>query len=464
LLAAHQPHRLFLDHRLAPAALVQATLDPLVAIGALLLSAFAFGKTFEGPYLILALIVFSLTFPGTSSKGTSRSALAGDVASSWFVVVALLLLIGWATRTLNSFDPRVIVTWVFAAPVALFAARALMPVVLPRLLAAEGVQRVAVIAGEGELGRKLAERIRGTPFLGIRLAGFFDDRSPERLGSVEPGESLGALDQVAVYVKTHHVDLIYITLPMASQPRILKLLDELHDTTASIYFVPDIFLFDLIQARTDTIGGIPVLAACETPFYGINGLIKRASDIVLASAILALILPVMLAIAIGVKLTSPGPTLFKQRRYGLDGKEIVVYKFRTMIVLEDGNVIKQATRNDRRVTRFGAFLRQFSLDELPQFFNVLQGRMSVVGPRPHAVAHNEIYRRLIKGYMMRHKVRPGITGLAQVNGLRGETDTLDKMQARIEHDLEYLRNWSLQLDLQIVVKTVFVLLKKQDAF
>jgi len=439
---------------------VQATLDPLVAIGALLLSAFAFGKTFEGPYLILALIVFSLTFPGTPPKGTSLRALAGDVISSWFVVVGLLLLIGWATRTLGSFDPRVILAWVIAAPVALFAARALMPVVLLRVLAVEGVQRVAVIAGEGELGRKLAERIQVSPFLGIRFAGFFDDRSPERIGGVGPGEILGPLEHVAAYVKTHHVDLIYVTLPMASQPRILKLLDELHDTTASIYFVPDIFLFDLIQARMDTIGGMPVVAACETPFYGISGLIKRATDIILALVILALILPLMLVIAIGVKMSSPGPVLFKQRRYGLDGKEIIVYKFRTMNVLEDGNVIKQATRNDGRVTRFGALLRQTSLDELPQFFNVLQGRMSVVGPRPHAVAHNEMYRRLIKGYMIRHKVRPGITGLAQVNGLRGETDTLDKMQLRIEHDLDYLRNWSLQLDLQIVVKTIFVLLKQ----
>jgi len=464
LLAAHPPHRPLLDHRLAPAALAQAVLDPLVAIGALLLSAFAFGAAFEGPYLILALIVFSLTFPGAPPKSISLRGLAGDVMSSWFVVVALLLLIGWATRTLGSFDPRVILAWVLATPVALFAARALMPVVLVRLLAAEGVQRVAVIAGEGELGRKLAERIRTAPFLGIRVAGFFDDRSPERIGAVVPGEILGHLNQVAAYVKTHHVDLIYVTLPIASQPRILKLLDELHDTTASFYFVPDIFLFDLIQARLDTIGGIPVVAACETPFYGISGLIKRASDIVLASVILLLILPLMLAIAVGIKLSSPGPALFKQRRYGLDGKEIIIYKFRTMNVLEDGNAIKQATRNDRRVTRFGALLRQTSLDELPQFFNVLQGRMSVVGPRPHAVAHNEMYRRLIKGYMIRHKVRPGITGLAQVNGLRGETDTLDKMQARIEHDLEYLRNWSLQLDLQIVVKTIFVLLKKPDAF
>src|SRR5258705_12065616 len=194
-----------------------------------------------------------------------------------------------------------------------------MPVVLVRLLAAEGVQRIAVIAGEGELGRKLAERIKGAPFLGIRLAGYFDDRSAERLGDVEQREVLGSLGDLADYVKTHRVDLIYLTLPMASQPRILRLLEELRDTTASIYFTPDIFLFDLIQARVDTIGGMPVLAVCETPFYGLNGLIKRVSDVVLASAILALILPVMLAIAIGLKLTSPGPSLFTRRRYGLDG-------------------------------------------------------------------------------------------------------------------------------------------------
>jgi len=439
-------------------------LDPVVTIGALLISAFAFGEAFEGPYLILSLIVFSLTFPGSSPKGIGIRALAGNVLTSWLVIVALLLLIGWATRTLGSFDLHVILAWVLATPVALFAAHLLMPVVLPRLLAAEGVQRIAVIAGQGELGRELAERVQGAPFLGIRFAGYFDDRSPERIGGVKPGEILGSLSELAEYAKTHRVDLIYITMPMASQPRILKLLEELRDTTASIYFTPDIFLFDLIQARMDTIGGIPVVAVCETPFHGVNALIKRASDIVLASAILALVSPLMLAVAIGIKLSSPGPVLFKQRRYGVDGREIIVYKFRTMTVLEDGEVIRQATRDDPRVTRFGAFLRQTSLDELPQFINVLQGRMSVVGPRPHAVAHNEMYRKLIRGYMIRHKVKPGITGLAQVNGLRGETDSLEKMKARIEYDLAYLRDWSLQLDLQIVLKTIFVVLKKQHAY
>ncbi len=165
-----------------------------------------------------------------------------------------------------------------------------------------------------------------------------------------------------------------------------------------------------------------------------------------------------------MKLSSPGPVLFKQRRYGLDGREIIVYKFRSMSCLDDGGQIRQATRSDARVTPIGAFLRQYSLDELPQFLNVIQGRMSVVGPRPHAVAHNEMYRKLIRGYMIRHKVKPGITGLAQVNGMRGETGTLDKMKARIEYDLAYLRNWSLLLDLQIVLKTIAVVLTRQNAY
>jgi putative colanic acid biosynthesis UDP-glucose lipid carrier transferase len=330
-------------------------------------------------------------------------------------------------------------------------------------VAAEGLKRVAVVAGGGKLGLQLAERIAGTPFLGVEVAGFFDDRAPERC-AVDRSKLLGGCNSLAEYVKKNRVDLIYITLPMASQPRILRLLDELHDTTASVYFTPDIFLFDLIQARMDTIGGIPVLAVCETPFYGVNGMIKRISDIILASLILVLISPVMAALAIGVKLSSPGPVLFRQRRYGLDGQEIVVYKFRSMTVTEDGPVVRQATKNDARVTPFGAFIRKTSLDELPQFINVLQGRMSIVGPRPHAVAHNELYRQMIKAYMVRHKVKPGITGWAQVNGHRGETVTVEKMRSRVEYDLEYLRNWSLGLDLQIIARTVKLVFFDRNAY
>jgi putative colanic acid biosynthesis UDP-glucose lipid carrier transferase len=219
-----------------------------------------------------------------------------------------------------------------------------------------------------------------------------------------------------------------------------------------------------MQARFDNVGGMPVIAIRETPFMGLNSMIKRASDVVFGSIILVLLAPLMLSIAAAVKWTSPGPVIFRQRRYGLYGEEIMVYKFRSMWTLDDGARIEQARRDDARVTPVGRFLRRTSLDELPQFVNVLQGSMSIVGPRPHAVAHNEEYRKLIKGYMLRHKVKPGITGWAQVNGLRGETATLDKMEARIQYDLDYLRNWSVWLDLWIILKTVRVILTRENAF
>jgi putative colanic acid biosynthesis UDP-glucose lipid carrier transferase len=444
--------------------LVQAALDPLVAIATLAAAVSAFGRAFDGACLILALLVFAMTFPGGLAREKDKAGdLMLEIVTGWVAILGLLLLLGWATHTLEVFDQRVILAWALATPAALFAAHRLLPLVLPRVLATQGLEKTAVIAGANDLGRRLAERLRD-PMLGIRLAGFFDDRGAARLQDLAAEHNLGGLARLADYARSQQVDVIYIALPMASQPRILRLLEDLRDTTASIYFVPDIFVSDLIQARVDSIGGLPVVAVCETPFYGFNGFVKRSSDIALSLFILLLISPLLLAIAIGVKLSSPGPILFKQRRYGLDGRKIVVYKFRSMTVAEDGDVVRQATRNDSRITRFGAFLRRTSLDELPQFINVLQGRMSVVGPRPHAVAHNEMYRKLIRGYMIRHKVRPGITGLAQVMGFRGETDTVEKMKGRIEHDLQYLRNWSLVLDLQIILKTVVVVLGGRNAY
>jgi putative colanic acid biosysnthesis UDP-glucose lipid carrier transferase len=449
-----------------PGALLHSCIDPLVATATLAAAVSFFGGRFDGACLILALLVFAMTFPGSLARSTAARAgdLALDIAGGWLAIVGLLAFLGWASRTLDAFDPRVIVAWALATPAALFVAHRLVPVVWPRVLAAEGMQKTAVVAGANELGRKLAAQLRSNPLLGIRFAGYFDDRAPGRLQNVIPRENLGPLSALADHARANTIDVIYIALPMASQPRILKLLEDLRDTTVSIYFVPDIFVADLIQARVDSIGGLPVVAVCESPFYGFNGIVKRIADFALASVILAAISPLMLALAAGVKLSSPGPVLFKQRRYGLDGRRIVVYKFRSMTVAEDGDTVRQATRNDSRVTRFGAFLRRTSLDELPQFINVLQGRMSIVGPRPHAVAHNEMYRKLIRGYMIRHKVKPGITGLAQVNGLRGETDTVDKMKARIDYDLAYLRNWSLALDLKILLKTIVVVLQKQNAY
>ena len=459
--AAHQQE--LIRSQLSLVRLVRSTIEPVLIISALLAATFVFDGEFEGKDLILSLLVFSLTFPGRLSHGRISRPRLFEVWANWLGIALLLIFFGYATRSLRYFDLRVILTWTLSVPFLLLFAYRMIPVIMPRLLAVEGY-RSAVIVGANEIGRKLAREFAQEAQLGVRLIGFFDDRSQERL-ELGPDEKIeGRLCDVPEYVKREHVEAIFIALPMSSQPRLHKLLDELRDTTASIYFAPDIFVYDLIQARIDHINGIPVVAVCETPFYGINGMVKRASDLVLASLILFLVSPLLLAIAVAVKATSPGPVLFRQRRYGLDGREIVVYKFRSMRVAEDGAVVRQATRNDSRVTPLGAFLRRTSLDELPQFANVIQGRMSIVGPRPHAVAHNETYRKLIKGYMMRHKVKPGITGWAQVNGLRGETESVEKMKARIDYDLDYLRNWSLRFDLSIILKTVVVVLRRQNAY
>jgi putative colanic acid biosynthesis UDP-glucose lipid carrier transferase len=426
--------------------------DPLIAVACLFgINALA-GGDLSRDVALLGVFAFALTYPGELAFMRQPRAVVRRIASTWALVVAVLLALGLATDMIRAFDPNLVAAWVIATPLAQAAVHLLTPWVLPRLVALRREQ-VAVVIGANGMGRALARQVVADPISQIRVSAFFDDREADRLGGELEAPIHGRLSSVADFVRANRVDQIYIALPMASQPRILKLLDELRDTTASIFFLPDIFLYDLIQARVDTVGGLPVVAVCETPFHGTTGVIKRLSDVMLSLAAITVTAPLMLAIAIAIKTTMPGPVLFKQRRYGLDGEQIVVWKFRSMKVQEDGAVVRQATKDDDRITPVGRFLRRSSLDELPQFFNVLQGRMSVVGPRPHAVAHNEMYRKLIKGYMIRHKVKPGITGWAQVNGARGETDTIDKMRTRIEFDLEYLRNWSLRLDLLIVCKT-----------
>ena len=415
------------------------------------------------PYFILSVLVFSLLFPGKPRMQASLWQSNTDILVSCATVQALILLLGYATELLSLFPDPVILHWLWLAPATLLAGNLAFRRLLPMLLSLQGGPRRAIIVGLNAQGAELARRIGENPYDNIQLLGFFDDRSEGR--TADPNlPILGKLNDIAAYAKQHHVQLIYICLPMASQPRIVHVLDELCDTTASIYFVPDLFVTDIIQGRVAHVSHMPVVSVCETPFTGLNGAVKRFSDVIISLGILTAISPLLLAIAAAVKLTSPGPVIFKQRRYGLDGEDILVYKFRSMTVCEDGAVVRQAQKNDSRLTPIGGFLRKTSLDELPQFINVLQGRMSIVGPRPHAIAHNEMYRKLIKGYMIRHKAKPGITGWAQVNGLRGETETVDKMAARIEYDLDYLRNWSLGLDLKIILMTVGVVFKDQYAY
>jgi len=439
--------------------ITEALLDPLIAVFSLWIVAFIQEGNLEPVYLILSLIIFSLTFPSSSKITLTPFKAIQSTLTTWIILSGLLVLFGVTTQYIYLFSKDTVILWLILTPALQIAGLLALRILAPAIIKLQGPIKRAVIAGMNEQGVALALRLEDSHYNTTKLIGFFEDRSPERLSSYIDIPILGRIDDMASYIKQNQINVIYLSLPMANQPRILKLLDDLKDTTASIYFIPDIFMTDLIQSRVDQVEDIPVVAVCETPFTGFNGIVKRVADIGFATGILLLISPVLFVIAIGVKLSSPGPIIFKQRRYGLDGQEILVYKFRSMTVTEDGTKVTQATKNDQRVTKFGAFLRKSSLDELPQFLNVLQGRMSVVGPRPHAVSHNEMYRKLIKGYMIRHKVKPGITGWAQVNGLRGETETLDKMKARIDYDIDYLRNWSPKLDMYIIVRTISVVFK-----
>jgi putative colanic acid biosysnthesis UDP-glucose lipid carrier transferase len=445
-------------------AFVSAFLEPIVIVAVYLMAAWWYSEPILRPDLILCLLSFAISFPGRNRFKQRLLAAGTDIVSSWVVLLSLLLFGAWATRSLHYFNTDVLWAWAIGTPLLLWTLMALGRWVLRRRAQNPSRRATAVIIGAGPVGVKVAEALKHQREESHELLGWFDDRTEDRLDPGAIGKLLGGLSEVADFVRSHGVKEVYITMPLGSQPRIVNLMESLQGTTASLYYVPDVFGISIIQGRLKDLNGVPVVGILETPFTGINALAKRISDIVLASIILVLISPILLLVALGVKLSSPGPAIFKQKRNGVDGSEITVYKFRSMRAMDNGPVVAQATKDDPRITRFGAFLRKSSLDELPQFFNVLQGRMSIVGPRPHAVAHNEMYRELIKAYMVRHKVKPGITGWAQVNGLRGETETIDKMRARVEYDLEYLRNWSIGLDLQIIVRTLRVLIHDPKAY
>ncbi len=451
-------------------AIVRATLPAAVAVGCLVITCWVYEAPFGTNFVALSMLVAAMAaMLLKSSVRVSGDALAQwggiaiDVISRWMMLFGGLLVIGYVTKFSAAYPRRVILTWTLVTPAVLIIVNVLLRAVMRRIFADPANSRRVIFAGYNDSSLSLATRLKDDHLSAMKVDGFFDDRSAERLGAGVGPPLLGKLPDMPDYVKSNFIDVIFVALPIRHIRRVLDLIEELRDTTASIYYIPDILVFDLIQSRTMEILGIPVIAMCETPFAGYRGVVKRLTDIVLCMAAMPLLLPLMGVISVAVKTTSPGPAIFRQRRYGLDGRPIVVYKFRTMDVTEDGDVIVQATKDDARVTPVGRFLRRYSLDEFPQFFNVLQGRMSLVGPRPHAVAHNEWYRKLIKGYMVRHKVPPGITGLAQINGCRGETALLEQMQARIDYDLEYLRHWSLMLDLKILARTVLRLVRDANS-
>ncbi len=486
----------------AVAAAASAVIEPALAVAVLAALTLAWGADFGRPESVLALLVFALWRAAPGRLHLRLREAAADLLAHWAVVAGVLLAAGWLTDSLTLFDPRLLAAWAISTPAIGVAALGLAQRLQRRWARNPARRRRAIVVGAGPLAARVSQALRQQPST-TELVAFFDDRLDDRLDPGAARQRRGALDDVAEFVRQQRIDDVYVALPLdgstaasraangrrgtgprdggrrrgrsgsaagngdgqrAEVPRVATVLRALQGTTASVFHVPDILGLTIVQGRLRDVGGVPVIGLCESPYAGVNAALKRAEDLVLASLILLAIAPLLAVVALGVKLSSPGPVIFRQRRNGLDGREIVVWKFRSMRTMDDGAVVRQATRDDPRVTPFGAFIRRTSLDELPQFFNVLQGRMSIVGPRPHAVAHNEAYRRLIGPYMVRHKVKPGITGWAQIHGHRGETDTLEKMRDRVAHDLEYLRHWSLGLDLRIVLRTALLMLADRQAY
>ncbi|HHQ6589410.1 MAG: undecaprenyl-phosphate glucose phosphotransferase [Pseudomonadota bacterium] len=425
------------------------------------------GQSFEHGItvaLLISIIIFQMIAGVTdfyrSWRGIPFTTEMIMIIKNWtltfFFMLSVLFLLGINDQ--NDKLSYMFFEWFIVLSISLILSRYLLRNLIIKVRSFGYNTRKVVIVGLTAPGLKLAKSINNSPWLGLNFKGFYSHTNldvRENEGDTASINILGDLEQLIIDAKLGYIDKVYISLPMKEEEKIIKITSELSDTTCSVLFVPDLFSLEMIRNRSEEINGIQILSLCDTPITGLNKIIKRLEDVTLSIAILIFILPIIIIISLAIKVTSSGPIIFKQIRYGIDGRPIYVWKFRTMNVMENGSKVTQAKKNDSRLTSIGGFLRRTSLDELPQFINVLKGDMSIVGPRPHAVAHNEEYRKLIKGYMLRHKVKPGITGWAQVNGWRGETDIPEKMEKRIQYDLDYIRNWSVWFDIKIVFLTIF---------
>lgn len=445
--------------------------DTCVVVAMMYLATVVYSQTYKMDYFVISLIgAISFAF-FAEAVSLYRSWRTGDFKEVFFYAVIawsgsafMVLMYLFFSKMSTDFSRVVILIWFTSTFITFVSWRYVFQQFLFSMRKKGYNTRSIAIFGLSDKGIRLAQEVAQNPETGFKLNGIYDDRGEDRLDKGYHSLIEGNIAQGIAAAKNDEYDIIFITLPIQAQNRIQDMLFALGDTTANVHVVPDLFMYCLMHGEMSHIGGVQTISVYDNPMQGGAAVVKRLEDVLLASAILALIALPMLAIAIGIKLSSKGPVIFKQHRYGLNGKRIDVWKFRSMTVTENADVVTQAKKGDARVTRFGAFLRRTSLDELPQFINVLKGDMSVIGPRPHAVSHNEEYRKVVDYYMLRHKVKPGITGWAQVNGWRGETDTVEKMNKRIEFDLEYIRNWSLWLDFKIVLYTIWRGFRDENAY
>lgn len=436
-------------------------IDITLLIIALLISLTIYSVPIDKDYLLLLFLATSFFLFIAESIQLYRKLVLGPFFNRTLNVVTAVTLTSFLMTTLlflmkenENYSRIAMLIWYILTLTSLIGWRIIYRKA-KRSLYKKGInlRKVAVI-GLTPIARQLAKEIELYPELGLQFVGFYDDRKTQRLkGDLTLYK--GTVQDALELAQTRELDVVYICIPLSAEAHIARIIYKLSDSTVSVFMVPDFLMSSLMQGNISNIGSLDTISVFESPISGIQEFYKRFFDIIFSFIVIVLISPILLTISIAIKLTSKGPVLFKQDRYGLAGEQIKVYKFRSMKAMENSHTVVQATKNDSRITSIGGFLRRTSLDELPQFFNVLKGEMSVVGPRPHAVAHNEEYRKLVDYYMLRHKVKPGITGWAQINGLRGETDTVDKMEKRVEYDLQYIRNWTLWWDIQIIFLTVY---------
>lgn len=449
---------------------VQLFADLFIVIGSLGVLTYVKLQSIPPYYRFLAIITVLALFAIYSARGVYRRSssqwrLMGRVTIAWSLLLLLLMCVGFVTKTTDIFSRQVLLMW---APTAL-GLQLINHLCLNKMIkhynGQLSQQLPVVVLGDGQIAKHLVTSLTQNRWLPDRVMGMVVANNEEldaEFASPLPAPVLGSVANLREIIKQNRIKRIYIALPLAASEQIESLHIDLLDLNVDVIWAPDIFALNLLNHSVREIAGVPLISLNESPLTSSRGatIMKGVMDRLIAITALLILSPLLLAIAVLIKRSSPGPILFKQQRHGFDGKIIDIYKFRSMKLHNDADVVQQATKEDPRVTKIGKFIRKSSIDELPQLFNVLNGTMSLVGPRPHAVSHNDYYSDKISAYLARHRIKPGITGLAQISGCRGETETLDKMQKRVEFDMAYINNWSLMLDIKILFKTPFSLVSK----
>jgi Undecaprenyl-phosphate glucose phosphotransferase len=413
--------------------------------------------------VLVALVVFPAAGLYRSWRGENLLQEIVRLWVAWAGVMVILLAMAWALKTTDAYSRIAAGAWFVATGAVLTLDRVLLRWTLGHIRMRGVDSRRVLLIGSTQAGQRIVAAARSSAWMGLDVLGYIS--TPYDQVDIAGVPELGGLSELAAKIAEYTPDQIWIALPMRAEETIQKVLQLTLDTPTTVRLVPDFFGYELINHHTVAVAGVPVITLRSSRVEGHAGVMKAIEDRFIALLLLVLLSPVMLLIALGVKISSNGPVFFRQKRHGLGGKEFEVVKFRSMYVhQEHGGQITQARRHDARVTRFGSLLRSSSLDELPQLLNVLQGDMSIVGPRPHAVEHNRQFSDKLRGYMQRHGMKPGLTGLAQVRGFRGETDSLEKMALRVECDISYIREWSLWLDIKIIARTPLILLKRTNAY